>query len=79
MGPVLYLEEIYDIVSYLIFPMSFYMTFKKKALTFGSQEDHMGHMGHIQIAQWVKWVNKCDPLSILMHTLIHKVKIVLES
>ena len=44
--PVLYYEEIYGIVSYLIFSISFY-TFKKKTLACGSQE------GHNQIALWV--------------------------
>ena len=40
-GPVLYPEEIYDIVSHLIFSMSFYTTFKKKTLACRSQEGHM--------------------------------------
>ena len=37
MGPLLYPEEIYGIVSYLIFSIS---TFKKKTLACGSQEGH---------------------------------------
>ena len=37
MGPVLYPKEIYGIVLYLIFSMSFHITFKKKSLTCGSQ------------------------------------------
>ena len=41
MGPVLYPKEIYGIVLYLIFSMSFYITFKKKTLARGSQVGHM--------------------------------------
>ena len=41
MGPVLYPKEIYDIVLYLIFSRSFYITFKKKTLACESQEGHM--------------------------------------
>ena len=41
MGPVLYPKEIYGIVLYLIFYMSFYITFKKKTLACGSQVGHM--------------------------------------
>ena len=41
MGPVLYPKEIYGIVLYLIFSMSFYITFKKKTLACGSQVGHM--------------------------------------
>ena len=62
MGPVLYPKEIYGIVLYLIFSMSFYITFKKKTLACGSQ------VGHIWIVLWVKWVNTCDPLSTLYGT-----------
>ena len=47
MGPVLYPKEIYGIVLYLIFSMSFYITFKKKTLACGS------YVGHIRIALWV--------------------------
>ena len=35
-GPVLYPEEVYGIVSYLIFSISFYITFKRKL-------QHLGH------------------------------------
>ena len=60
MGPVLYPEENYGIVSYLIFPMSFSITFKKKTLAHGSHPD-------CSVGQWVKWVNRCDPLSTLTY------------
>ena len=41
MRPVLHPKEIYGIVLYLIFSMSFYITFKKKTLACGSQVGHM--------------------------------------
>ena len=41
MGPVPYPKEIYGIVSYLIFSMLFYITFKMKTLACGSQVSHM--------------------------------------
>ena len=45
-GPVLYPEEIYGIVSYLIFSMSFYITFKKKTWACGSHPDcSVGQVG----------------------------------
>ena len=58
-GPVLYPEEIYGVVSYLIFSMSFYTTFKK-TLACGSQEGHMwvtsgllcGSVGQVDQQVW---------------------------
>ena len=41
MGPVLYSDEVYDTVSYLIISMSFYITFKNITLACGSQEGQM--------------------------------------
>ena len=64
-GPVLYPEEIYGIVSYLIFSMSFYITFKKKTLACGSQEGHMWITSGLLCGSVGKWVNRCDPLSTM--------------
>ena len=69
-GPVLYPEEIYDIVSYLIsVSMSFYITFKKKTLACGSQEGHMWvTSGHL----WVSGSPSVtrDPLSTLLPAIM---------
>ena len=64
MGPVLYPEEMYGIVGYLIFAMSFYVTFKKK--NFSMWITRGSYMGHIRNALWVKWVNRYDPLPTLI-------------
>ena len=53
MGPVLYPNEVYGIVSYLIF-LSFKITITKKTLVC------------ISVGQWIKWVNRYNPLSTLI-------------
>ena len=58
-GPVLYPEEIYSIVSYLIFSMSLYITFIKKTLACVLQVGHLWVMSGLlcgpvgQVAQQV--------------------------
>ena len=64
--PVLYSEETYGIVSYLIFSMSFYITFKKRTLACGSQVGNLWVTSGLLCGSVGQWVNMCDPLSTLM-------------
>ena len=50
MGLVLYPEEIYGIASYLIFSMSFYITFKENFSLWVTRGSYVGNIG---IALWV--------------------------
>ena len=68
-GPVLYSaknEEIYGIVS------------GHATLLLKRKLQHVGHKwvicgSHLDcsVGQWVKWVNRCNPLSTLMHTILY--------
>ena len=65
MGPVLYPKKFHGIVSYLIYSMSFYITFKKKTLACGSQEGHVwitsrllsGSSGSTSVTHFQPWCN----------------------
>ena len=50
------IEEIYGIVSYQNFSVSFVYT------SACEPHVHVWHVCHMWIAQWVKWVNKYGPL-----------------
>ena len=77
-GPVLYPKEIYGIVSYLIFSMSFYITFKKKTLACGSQEGHMwvtsgllcGSVGQVGGSASVTHFQPCYQPAVLVYNLM---------
>ena len=50
MGPLLYSEEVYGIVSYLIFSVPFYITFKRN---FSMWVTRGSYVDHIWITLWV--------------------------
>ena len=80
MGPVLYPKEIYGIVLYQILSMWYYITFKKKTLTCGSQVSHMwvksgllcGSVGQVGQQVWPTFnQDKRYPIAFWALLLLH--------
>ena len=61
------IEEIYGIVSYQNFSVSFVL------YSACEPQVHVWHVCHVWIAQWIKWVNKCGPLQPwIQHSFWHE-------
>ena len=72
-GPVLYPaknEEIYGIVPYQQFSCHVTLLLKRKLQHVGHKWVICGSHPDCSVGQWVKWVNRCDPLSTLVHICV---------